>query len=91
MKAKAIVPGAVTIINAISTGNGGALGIDLKTEATVELLQDSKAIDVEIIGGKNEDPTLVKESIKAVLNHFSINKVGAHAQDRKSTRLNSSH
>ena len=80
MKAKAIVHGAVTIINAISTGNGGALGIDLKTEATVELLQDSRNIDVEIIGDKKEDPTLAKESVKAVLNYFSINKMGAHAK-----------
>lgn len=80
MKGKAVVHGAVTIINAISTGKGGALGIDLKTEAAVELIKDSKDIEVEIIGGKKEDPTLAKESVKAVLNHFSINKMGAYVR-----------
>ena len=80
MKGKAIVHGAVTIINAISTGKGGALGIDLKTEAVVELLKGSKEIEVEIIGGKKENPTLAKESVRSVLNYFSISKIGARVR-----------
>ena len=80
MKGKAVVHGAVTIINAISTGKGGALGIDLKTEATVELIKGSKDIEVELVGGREEDPTLAKEAVTVVLNHFSINKMGAHVR-----------
>lgn len=80
MTGRAIAHGAVTIVNAISTGKGAALGIDLLTEAKVELTRDSKQIDVSIIGGKNEDTTLAKESVNAVLNRFSNNKLGAHVE-----------
>jgi shikimate kinase len=34
---KAITHGAVTIVNAISCGLGGGLGVDLWTEASVKL------------------------------------------------------
>lgn len=80
MRGRAIAHGAVTIVNAISTGKGAALGIDLLTEAKVELTRDSKQIDVSIIGGKNEDKTLAKESVNIVLNRFSNNKLGARVE-----------
>ena len=80
MKGRAIAHGAVTIVNAISTGKGAALGIDLLTEAKVELTRDSKQVEVSIIGGKNEDTTLAKESVNVVLKHFSNNKLGAHVE-----------
>ncbi len=80
MKGRAIAHGAVTIVNAISTGKGAALGIDLLTEAKVELTRDSKQVDVSIIGGKNEDTTLAKESVNVVLNRFSDSKLGAHVE-----------
>ncbi len=80
MKGRAIAHGAVTIVNAISTGKGAALGIDLLTEAKVELTRDSKQVDASIIGGKNEDTTLAKESVNVVLNRFSDSKLGAHVE-----------
>lgn len=80
MRGRAIAHGAVTIVNAISTGKGAALGIDLLTEAKVELTRDSKQIDVSIIGGKNEDTTLAKESVNVVLDRFSTNKLGARVE-----------
>lgn len=79
MKGRAVAHGAVTIVNAISTGKGAALGIDLKTEATVETTPDSKKIDVKILGGKREDPALAKAALRVVLDHFSI-KSGAYVE-----------
>ena len=80
MRGRAIAHGAVTIVNAISTGKGAALGIDLLTEAKVELTGDSKLTDVHIVGGRNEDTTLAKESVSAVLGRFSSEKLGAHVE-----------
>ncbi|MEJ2241996.1 MAG: shikimate kinase, partial [Candidatus Bathyarchaeota archaeon] len=39
-KAEAISHGAATIINAIATGKGAAVGVDLWTKATVILTDD---------------------------------------------------
>lgn len=79
MKGRATAHGAATIVNAVSTGKGAALGIDLKTEARVELLKGSRSIEVNIINGKKEDPTLARESVKAVLNHFAV-QMGAYVE-----------
>lgn len=68
MKAvKVTVHGAVSILNAIPTGVGGALGVDLWTEAEVRLIDEPGRIRVSIPEG--EDPRLAVESAKAVLEH----------------------
>ncbi|MCP8319595.1 MAG: shikimate kinase, partial [archaeon] len=40
MRGKGIAFGAISIVNAIATGNGAALGTQLKTEAEVELIKN---------------------------------------------------
>ncbi|RLI89878.1 MAG: hypothetical protein DRO62_00665 [Candidatus Altiarchaeales archaeon] len=59
MRSIAVSYGAVTIINAIATGKGSALGIDLETKATVEL-NDSGRITAKIRKAPGEDTKLMK-------------------------------
>ncbi|MDQ3884997.1 MAG: shikimate kinase [Thermoproteota archaeon] len=49
-KARAIMHGAISIVNAIATGKGSALGISLKVTAEVEL---GKGQGIRFPGGKN--------------------------------------
>ena len=58
--------GALSVINAISTGKGAAFGIDLKTEANVELIPEPE-FSVEIDGHPSEDTTLARFSVEEVL------------------------
>src|SRR2546423_164671 len=52
MKIRSTMHGAVSIVNAIATGNGSALGISLKVTAEVEM---SKGKGVKFLTGKNDD------------------------------------
>jgi shikimate kinase len=52
MKTRATMHGAVSIVNAIATGNGSSLGISLKVVAEAEL---SRGHGVRFVTGKNED------------------------------------
>ncbi|MCF3653727.1 MAG: shikimate kinase [Aigarchaeota archaeon] len=63
--ARAVVHGAVSILNAIPTWIGGALGVDLWTEAEAWISDDPGRIEAEIPGG--EDPSLVIETARTVL------------------------
>jgi shikimate kinase len=58
-KARAIVHGAISIVNAIATGKGSALGISLKVTAEVEL---QKGQGIRFITGRNGD-RLIKNII----------------------------
>lgn len=51
-RARAIVHGAISIVNAIATGKGSALGISLKVTAEVEL---QKGQGLRLITGRNGD------------------------------------
>lgn len=72
MKTRATMHGAVSIVNAIATGNGSSLGISLKVVAEAEL---GKGRGVRFVTGKNEDRlvnniirnTMPKEMIEANL------------------------
>ncbi len=78
MKGKGFAFGAVSIVNAIATGKGAALGIRLKTEAEVELIEGSEEIDIKIMGCDCErDKTLGKYIVKEVLAHFKHKNYGA--------------
>lgn len=78
MRGKGIAFGAVSIVNAIATGNGAALGVRLKTEAEVELIKDSDKIDVKIMGSNyEEDKILAKYAVKEVLSNLGYKGYGA--------------
>jgi shikimate kinase len=51
-KARATMHGAVSIVNAIATGNGSSLGISLRVTADVEL---GRGRGVKFLTGKNDD------------------------------------
>lgn len=78
----AIAHGAVTVINAIATGKGAALGIDLWTKARVRLMRsESGVVKGKILSAPNEDTALIKESVLAVLKYFHAeSKFGAEAE-----------
>ncbi|MEM4297478.1 MAG: shikimate kinase [Nitrososphaerota archaeon] len=82
MKAVAEVHGAVTIVNAIATGRGAALGIGLKTVAEVEIEPDSRSIYVQIEGSPDEDTLLAKEVVKEVFKRFGVEGCGARVITR---------
>ena len=78
MRGKGIAFGAISIVNAIATGNGVALGTQLKTEAEVELMENSDEIDVEIVGSDyKEDKILAKYTVKEVLVNLGCKSYGA--------------
>ena len=83
MKAvRAMVHGAVSILNAIPTGVGGALGVDLWTEAEARLIDEPGRIRVSIPEG--EDPRLAVESAKAILEHAGGADLGLLIKTRSS-------
>lgn len=76
LKGNAYALGAGTIINAIATWKGAAFGIDLKTYANVELLEDASPIEGTIKGMPDADTTLIEKSVSYVLEHFGIETGG---------------
>lgn len=66
MKGKASACGSATVINAIASGNGAAFAVDLRVEAEVEILEDSREIK-GFVGGTNEDSTLIETCVRNVL------------------------
>jgi shikimate kinase len=83
MKGKGIAFGAVSVVNAIATGKGAAIGTELKTEAEVELVEKSDRIDVEIIGSNNEeDKILARCAVKEVLEYLEYEGYGARVTTR---------
>jgi len=74
MKIRAKAHGAISILNAILTGIGGAMGVDLWTAAEVEALEAEKGIEVDI--PKGEDPTLAMEAARIVLEKAGVNGLG---------------
>jgi shikimate kinase len=62
-KARAVVHGAISIVNAIATGKGSALGISLKVTAEVEL---QKGHGLRVITGRNGNK-LIKNIIQKTI------------------------
>ncbi|MCQ5377339.1 MAG: shikimate kinase [Candidatus Methanomethylicia archaeon] len=75
MRGKGLAFGAATVVNAMPSGYGAALGVNLKTEAEVELV-DGPEIEVEIKGDARESGTLAAEAFKITLERFGIRKGG---------------
>lgn len=81
MKGHAVSYGALTIVNAISTGKGAALGIDLSTEAEVEI-KDDPSFEIIIEGDPSEDRSLAVEAVSQVLTKFRRKGFGARVTTR---------
>ena len=82
-RAEAISHGAATIINAIATGKGAAVGVDLWTKATVTLTDEAGTIDVKILSDSSENPVLAQKTVENVLKHFGLEQeFGAKVETR---------
>ena len=73
-KAEAITHGAATIINAIATGKGAAVGVDLWTKATVTITEDPGTVQVKILSDSLENPVLAQKTVTSVLKCFRLEK-----------------
>ncbi|RLI45890.1 shikimate kinase [Candidatus Bathyarchaeota archaeon] len=77
-KAEAISHGAATIVNAIATGKGAAVGVDLWTKARVQLTDKPGIIEANITSDPTENPVLIEKTVSKVLEHFNLkDKFGA--------------
>ena len=79
--AEAISHGAATIINAIATGKGAAVGVDLWTKASVTLTDEKGQVEVNIQSDSSENPALAQKTFQRVLKHFGLeNQFGAKVE-----------
>ena len=81
MKGHGLSHGAATIVNAIAIGKGAAFGVDLRTEAWVEL-NDSGKVDVTIEGFRGESDELAKRCVINTLDRFNAGGRGASVKTR---------
>ena len=80
-KAEAISHGAATIINAIATGKGAAIGVDLRTKARVKLTDEPGIIESTIVSDPTEDPVLIEKTVEGILKYFNLEgKFGAKVE-----------
>ncbi|MDW5563108.1 MAG: shikimate kinase [Methanomassiliicoccus sp.] len=77
--------GAATIVNAIANGKGAAFGLDLRTEATVELTEGD-GIRVVMEGLPDEGTGLVERCVQGVLDRVGGGK-RYHAEVRTTSQI----
>ena len=73
-RAEAITHGAATIVNAIATGKGAAIGVDLWTKAAVTITDEPGTVTVKILPDSSENPVLAQKTAMHVLKHFGLEK-----------------
>jgi shikimate kinase len=82
-KGKAVVHGAATIVNAMATGEGAAFGVNLLTEAEVQLTSDPQIIRAKIASDPDESCLLIEKTVSQVLQYFGVQgKFGAKVQTK---------
>ncbi len=79
MEAEAKAFGAATIINAIGLGKGAAFGIDIWTQARVQITDSKENIDVSIKNDPDENKELAIHTVQQVFDHFQVTK-GANVE-----------
>jgi shikimate kinase len=75
--------GAATIVNAIANGKGAAFGLDLRTEAIVELTE-GEGVRVIMEGLPGESPALAERCVQGVLERFGRDY---HAEVRTTSQI----
>jgi shikimate kinase len=81
MKGTGISRSAGTVINAMATGKGCAFGIDIRTEAEVEI-NDSGVIKARIEGLPDEPTKLIELCARRLLDKFGMKELGADVVTR---------
>lgn len=79
MRKKARAHGAISIVNAIPSGMGAAMGINLWTEAEVEVYE-GEGVEVEIVGAEDEDTLLVEKTVEEVFRRAGLEGMGARVR-----------
>lgn len=71
---EAIAWGALSVVNAIATGKGAALAINMYTKARVELLEDSSILEcrIDAEGAEGESTKLIEECFREVIGRFGL-------------------
>jgi len=83
LSGRAVAHGAITVINAISCGLGAALGVSLKTEASVKLTNKPGRIEGRILSDPQENTILIEKTVSRVLKHLGLEKeYGAYVETR---------
>jgi shikimate kinase len=77
--------GAATIVNAIANGKGAAFGLDLRTEATVELTEGN-GVNVVMDGLAGESTALVERCVLGTLERAADGK-RYHAEVRTTSQI----
>jgi shikimate kinase len=72
LSAKAKAHGAATIVNAIALGKGAAFGVDLWTEAEVQLTEEPSIIQGKIESDPAESTLLIQKTVTRVLRYFGL-------------------
>lgn len=81
--AEALAYGAATIVNAIATGKGAAVGVDLETQASVEIISDADVINSRIPSDPMEGTVLIERTVHRVFRGFNLDgKLGANVTVR---------
>lgn len=75
MRARAMVHGAATVVNAIACGLGGAFGISLLMEAGVRFFE-GRGITVRT-NPTDESPDLAKHSVMVAMERVGVDGLGA--------------
>jgi len=70
----AISHGAVTVVNAIPTGKGAAIGIALWTRAQVELTETPGSYECVIKSDLSENVTLARSAVEKTLQYLKLEK-----------------
>lgn len=77
MIGEAVASGAVSVVSALATGKGAAIGVGLTAKAHVELRPGTTRITRIGMRGEVRDFRLVVACVKRVLNYFKKNRFGA--------------
>ena len=83
LSGKAVAYGAVTVINGISCGLGAALGVRLKTEASVKITDHPGRIEGRILSDPRESTILIEKTVARVLRYCGVDKkYGAYVETK---------
>jgi len=79
LRKRARAHGAISIVNAIPSGAGAAMGVGLWTEAEVEVYE-GKGVEVEIVGAEDESPLLAEKTVEEVFQRAGVEGLGARVR-----------
>jgi shikimate kinase len=72
--AEAVSHGAITVVNAMATGRGAALGVKLWTRAKVTLTNQAGVFRGRIVGDPTEDTSLIETTARHVFSKFGADR-----------------